>query len=326
MKRAFFLPVTLGLVAVLCAADAKTKAHQAAKLPEVTNTLGAKLVLIPAGSFTMGSAPGEWGRGANEGPQRHITITRPFYMARGEVTNGEFKAFVDATKYNPIPLAESDFQFLYYLMGEGKAKYDKTPANAPDHAVTWVSWYSACRFCNWLSEKEGLPPVYVFTPAKEKGQPPIVTAQRPYDGGYRLPTEAEWEYAARAGTTTAFSFGVDDKSFSEYAYYGMLPPYNQPDYRRPVLSGKPNAWGLHQMHGNVFEWCWDIYAKSYDPNQLTDPVDPPTGRLRVERGGTGRLGPMYGRSAARLMDVPTMTRYDLGFRVVRNAGQEKTAP
>jgi formylglycine-generating enzyme required for sulfatase activity len=274
----------------------------------------------------MGSPAGEWGRGANEEPQRTISITRPFYMARGEVTNQEFKTFIDATKYNPVPLAESDFQFLYYLTGAGKAKYDSTPTNAPDHAVIWVSWYSACRFCNWLSEKEGLPPVYVFTESKEKGLPPAVAMARPYDGGYRLPTEAEWEYAARAGTTTAFSFGPDDKKFAEYAHYGMLPPYNDPNYRHPVLSGKPNPWGLHQMHGNAFEWCWDFYAKRYDPNQLADPLGPPQGRLRVERGGTGRLPPMYARSAARLMDVPAMTRYDLGFRLVRNVGRSQPTP
>lgn len=319
MKWLYLWPAALALSAAVYAADPAPVT--AAGLAETTNSIGTRLVLIPAGSFVMGSPAGEWGRMPNEEPQRKITISRPFYMARGEVTNQEFRTFVEATKYNPIPAGETDFQFLFYLAGAGKAKYDNTPTNAPDHAVTWVSWYSACRFCNWLSEKEGLPPVYVFTESKEKGTPPKVEMARPFDGGYRLPSEAEWEYAARAGTTTAFSFGPDDKDFTKYAYYGLMPPYNDPNCKHPVLSGIPNAWGLHQMHGNVFEWCWDFYAKRYDPYQLTDPFGAPAGEMRVERGGTGRLGPMYARSAARMMDVAPLTRFDLGFRIVRNTGK-----
>jgi len=284
---------------------------------EAATSLGAKMTLISAGKFVMGSLPGEWGRGADEEPRHEVRITRPFYMGCGEVTNREFQQFVDASKYNPIPLAESDSQFLYYLAGAGKKKYDGTPVNAPDNPVVWVSWYSACRFCNWLSEKEGLPPVYLFTESANKGLPPEVSMSRPHDGGYRLPTEAEWEYAARAGTTGAYSFGPDDKNYLQYAYNSSLDRAFSIN-TAPVLSGKPNPWGLHQMNGNVGEWCWDIFAHAYDMNQPVDPLGALAGRSRVDRGGSFRLAPAYGRSAARLMDVPTMTRYDLGFRVMRN--------
>ena len=286
--------------------------------PEVANSVGMKLAWVRAGQFLMGSRPGEWGRGGNEAPQRRITIARPFYMSRGETTNQQFLAFIEDTKYDPRPLGEADPMFLSYKDSE---KYRSRPPNRPDHPVLWVSWYAACRFCNWLSAKEGLKPVYVFEPAQQQGRPPVVRMAHPYDGGYRLPTEAEWEYAARAGTEAAFSFGDDDRDYADHAYSMQLDTYSGAMNNAPVLSGKPNAWGLHQMHGNVHEWCWDWYAPRYDPNRTTDPAGPDQGVYRVARGGAMKLPTYYGRSAARLMDDPAITRYGTGFRVMRNAGK-----
>ena len=314
LALALTLPLGIGRTAHAGAAE---KAD--AGLPQEANAIGMELVLTPAGQFVMGSPAGEWGRGVNEAPQRQVTITRRFYMSRGETTNGQFMQFIKATAYNPVPLFESDSQFLYYLTGGGTKKYEGKPESAPGNPVMWVSWYSALRFCNWLSEKEGRPPVYEFGKPEADGRSPSVDMVRPYDGGYRLPTEAEWEYAARAGTTTAFSFGPDDKLYPQYAfaqYFSVRTGYTSKTV--PSISHKPNPWGLYQMHGNVFEWCWDWYAKVYDRNDTVDPLGPRHGELRVERGGAAKLPPCLGRSAARMMDPPVTTRYDLGFRVVRS--------
>jgi len=318
MLRALTLALTLSL-SLTGTAHAGAAEKAAASLPKEVNTLGMELVLIPAGQFVMGSPAGEWGRGGNEAPQRQVSITRPFYMSRGETTNGQFMQFVKATAYNPVPLLESDSQFLYYLTGGGKAKYAGKPESAPGNPVLWVSWYSALRFCNWLSEKAGRPAVYEIGKPEANGRSPSADMLRPFDGGYRLPTEAEWEYAARAGTTTAFSFGPDDKLYPQHAfahYFSVRTGYTSKTVSS--LSHQPNPWGLHQMHGNVFEWCWDRYAKIYDRNDTADSLGPPHGHLRVERGGAAKLPPCFGRSAARMMDPPVTTRYDLGFRVVRN--------
>lgn len=285
---------------------------------QIQTGLGIKLVLIPAGTFTMGSPPGEWGRGRNEVPRRKVAITRPFYMSRGEVANGPFLKFVDEMKHKPVEAGESDSMFLYYQRGAGEPKYRNRGPNRADHPAIWVSWYSALRFCNWLSAKEGLKPVYAFESARAAGSPPTVRMAHPYGGGYRLPTEAEWEYAARAGTTTAFSFGDDDRGFRKYAFSYTMEPFSGAMNNEAVHARQPNPWGLHQMHGNVHEWCWDAYAPRYDPNRTTDPLGPDAGQHRVTRGGAMKLPPCFGRSAARMLDEPTSTRYDLGFRVVRS--------
>jgi len=308
------------------AADAPAPAPAAAPLPSATNSLGMKLILIPAGQFSMGSPPGEWGRGRDEEPQRQVTITRPFLLSSTETTNGQFLAFFDAVKYEPVAAAEADFQFLTTLRGAGRAKYDKMPFNKPEYPVTWVSWFAACRFCNWLSEKEGRTPVYAFDKPAAPGQPPPVRLVAPWEGGYRLPTEAEWEYAARAGTATAFSFGPDDRKFSEYGFSMLQEPYAGAMATAPAVSRKPNPWGLYQMHGNVHEWVWDVYAPRYDTSRVTDPLGPDVGELRVTRGGTQRMPANYGRSAARLMDDPCVTRYGLGFRVARNLAPGEAPP
>ncbi len=286
------------------------------KAPDMTNSIGMPFVRIPAGKFVMGTPAGEWGRCGNEGPQREVTLTHPFYMCQVETVNKWFQQFMKESQYDPKPGNECDFQFVLYLK-EPKERDERHELQP----VRFVSWYAALRFCNWLSTKENKPPVYVFDAQAKEGEYelPVVNMQAPYGGGYRLPTEAEWEYAARAGTTTAFYFGKDDTDLGRYAH--LEKAYYAPMEPRQIPSSKlPNAWGLYHMVGNVGEWCWDRYSPSYEYYETLDPVGPSRGEFRVCRDGAGMgrfgIAPAYGRSGSRLPELPSVTRYCVGFRIV----------
>ena len=165
------------------------------------------------------------------------------------------------------------------------------PSNfkGPQNPVEQVSWNDAVEFCRKLSEQEGVE--------------------------YRLPTEAEWEYACRAGTTTKYSFGDIESELADYAWYDE----NSGDTTHPVGSKKPNAWGLYDMHGNVWEWCEDWY-ESYPSGSLTDPTGASSGSDRVYRGGCWSIQlPIYCRSAFRYRDSPDDRIRNLGFRVLRSS-------
>jgi len=159
-----------------------------------------------------------------------------------------------------------------------------------DYAASYVSWEDAVEFCRKLSEKEGVE--------------------------YRLPTEAEWEYACRAGTTTAYSFGDDESQLGEYAWYAGNASLVGEEYAHIVGQKKPNPWGLHDMHGNVWEWCQDVYGE-YARGDVTDPMGSPQGEIRVLRGGAfGNLASNL-RSAYRGGNQP-VNRYNYnGFRAAR---------
>lgn len=282
---------------------------------EWVNSLGMPFVRIPAGQFVMGTPPGEWGRCDNEGPQRTVTITRPFFMCRYETVNRWFGAFLAETGYDPRALGESDFQFGLF------GKKSDRPETRDEFPVTWVSWYAALRFCNWLSRREDRPEVYEFLPSdrKDPHASSRVRLARPCAGGYRLPTEAEWEYAARAGTRTAFFFGPRPDGYEQYAYTYRNRTLEE---RMIPTSKRPNPWGLFHMVGNVGEWCWDRYGPDYESAETLDPTGPRRGELRVTRDGAdmGHALPAhaYGRSGTRLPDPPTITRSTVGFRVVFN--------
>jgi formylglycine-generating enzyme required for sulfatase activity len=212
-----------------------------------------EIVLIPAGKFLRGSPVSETGRTNNE-KQHEVTLTKPFYMGKYEVTQEQWEAVMG---YNP-----------------SNTKGAKLP-------VTVVSWEDCQEFIKKLNAKT--------------------------NGGYRLPTEAEWEYACRAGTTTAYSFG-DSLTKSDANIDG--------DSIKAVGSYKPNAFGLYDMHGNVWEWCEDWMA-DYPAGALTDPKGPGTGTSRVLRGGSFDRVVSIARSSFRYYDAPSLRYYSYGFRLAR---------
>jgi formylglycine-generating enzyme required for sulfatase activity len=244
------------------------------------------MVRIQGGTFLMGSPSSEAGRDNNE--TRHQVTVGSFYMGKYEVTQREWTA----------------------VMGNNPSSFKGD--NLP---VENVSWYDAVEFCNRLSQREGLTPAYT-----RNGD--TVTWNRNADG-YRLPTEAEWEYACRAGTTTPFNTG-NNISTNTANWNGNYPYSNGSKgvYReKTVAAGSfpPNAWGLYDMHGNVWEWCWDWYG-AYTAGARTDPVGAVTGAARVLRGGSCYSSAVDLRSALRRYGTPSGPSGTLGFRLVRGLG------
>ena len=263
------------------------------------NTIGMEFVLVSAGEFLMGSrdtaaevvgkcgaheAKTEWF--SHERPQHRVRITKPFYMGVTEVTNAQYDQFVKESAYDGTREADDDY------MGHHRDwnKYASTEQNYP---VVCVSWNNAQAFCRWLSQKTGKT--------------------------VRLPTEAQWEYACRAGTTTPFSTGetisTDQANYDGTYCYGNG---NKGEYREktlPVGSLPANPWGLYDMHGNVWEWCQDWYGE-YDSSSVADPEGPRNGTSRVWRGGSQENEPQLCRSAYRITISPAYTYYTIGFRVV----------
>jgi len=231
----------------------------------IINSIGMKLVLIPAGSFTMGSqiSPEEVARRyggeakyyKDEQPPHDVEITKPFYLQTTEVSQGQWEKVM--VNYNPSRFRDC----------------------GDDCPVDQVSWNEAQKFIKKLNQMEGI-------------------------NKYRLPTEAEWEYACRAGTSTVFSFGNKVDKLDEYAWYRD----NSESQTQPVGKKKPNAWGLYDMHGNVWEWCQDWYG-GYPSNSVVDPKRPDIGDKgedRVLRGGSWNGDARHLPSAVRGRNSPDM--------------------
>jgi formylglycine-generating enzyme required for sulfatase activity len=246
---------------------------------ELLNGIDMKLVLVPAGTFRMGSPSSEAGRYDDEQPHT-VKITRPFYMGACMVTQEQYERVMGD---NPSSFAST---------GGGKAKVkDESTHSFP---VESVSWHDANRFCTKLSAM-----------AEE------MKASRVY----RLPTEAEWEYACRAGTTTAFHFGRSLSS--SYANINL-------GRTCPVGRYKPNGFGLFDMHGNVWQWCADWYAEDfYRKSPEADPTGPRGGERRVVRGGSWYDDMRDVRAAVRGRQPPDYRGDHIGFRVVFVPGEPR---
>jgi formylglycine-generating enzyme required for sulfatase activity len=267
-----------------------------------------RLVRIPAGDFLMGSSPEEAARQAalmkrkgitswytdspvSEAPARRTRLTKPFYASVYETRLAEFARFVEETGYRTD--AERDGKGAD---GKRDGKWTTAPGftwrdmgfeRSGEFPVVNVSWNDAAAFCEWLSRKEGRR--------------------------YRLPTEAEWEYACRAGSPGRYSWGDDDARRDEFAWTGA----NSGGFAHPVGKLKPNAWGLHDMLGNVYEYALDRFvAKPYDPAETEDPRGPASGTLRVVRSGSWGTDPLHPRCAFRGGAAPDHRNRRDGFRVV----------
>ena len=255
---------------------------------ELTNSIGMKFRLIQPGTFMMGSPESEAGRDSDE-RQHQVTLTQPFYMGVHTVTVGDFKRFVDKVGYNTE--GEQDGKGAYRSNGKEWVRDSDTTWRNPGwftqtdlEPVVCVSWNDAEAYCQWLSDVEGK--------------------------SYRLPTESEWEYACRAGSSTAYCFGKFEFRFGWYAWYLS----NSGNRTHPVGQKKPNAWGLYDMHGNVGEWCSDRYG-DYPSGAVTDPTGASTGSSRVRRGGGWIDGAASCRSADRGRNGPSHRNSYLGFRL-----------
>jgi formylglycine-generating enzyme required for sulfatase activity len=254
--------------------------------PPVTNSLGMQLAWVPAGTFTMGSPSDEADRRADEGPPHEVTLSRPFYLAVHQTTVAQFRAFVQATRYQTEAEKAAEANAAGIWRNPGWTPDDDEP-------VVCVSRYDALAFCYWLGRKEGK--------------------------NYRLPTEAEWEYCCRGGPAAVCSGQLAVGSGEHPLPTAHCPLPTGPPAR--VGSFRPNAWGLHDMHGNVWQWCADVYSPTYyrdSPGR--DPRGPEGGELGVLRGGSWRSGPADCRCAARLGVALGSSRPDAGFRVVLEAG------
>jgi sulfatase modifying factor 1 len=325
----------LALAAMACVTvvfNGKTEAQAEGTV----NSIGMKLVLVPAGEFMMGAEEDrsdtlnyfpycdpKWLDG--ELPRHKVRITKPFYMGQYEVTLGQFLTFYHDARYQTD--IERDGQPSWGYSNGRLIESNNWRPWAPgweignDHPVVYVSWNDAKAFCDWLSKKEGKT--------------------------YRLPTEAEWEYACRAGSNSRYYFGNDPEELVRYANVAdadrkalspnaiiasfdengkktdkqiPFPFVSRRDgypWTAPVGKFQPNAFGLYDMHGNAWEWCSDWYGEGYyAKSPVDDPQGPSAGSSRVSRGGGFGNAPVNLRCASRVNGVPTYRYYNSGFRVV----------
>ncbi|MEI8378597.1 MAG: formylglycine-generating enzyme family protein [Planctomycetota bacterium] len=298
---------------------------------EITSkSTGMKLALIPAGTFLMGSSAADVKAALQadstfmeeyakaEQPQHKVKISKPFYMGVYEVTQGEFEKVMGR---NPSSFSKS---------GDEKEGVSGMPTS--QFPVENVSWFDAIEFCNKLSVLDGLTPYYVLTVKERDADGSIESADFTVSraasasglSGYRLPTEAEWEYACRANSTTPFHFGSvlngDKANVNGNSPFGTTTKGKFLERPTTVGSYVKNEFSLYDMHGNVFEWCFDVFdEKAYSSRSGTTvgPTVTSGSEARVLRGGCWDLNARDTRSAYRDSSSPSLRLNGLGFRVVR---------
>lgn len=249
---------------------------------------GIELILMPAGTFTIGTD--DPNASSSPKPARQVTVTRPFYIGKTEVTNGQYRRFMEA---RPDYDGEADVDPAYDLyLRHMRSK--SVMSDADEYPVVYVSWHNAKAFCQWA--------------------------------GLALPGEAQWEYACRAGTTTKFSFGDDLADIPKYAWVDMAADH----HTHPVATKLPNPWGLYDVHGNVWEWCADDYIYGYEDTPADESIRrDPHSQTKTLRGGSWSTGPcrslertpawLYSTalgSVSRFNIAPGNAWYDRGFRVI----------
>lgn len=223
-----------------------------------------EMVLLPGGTFLMGSPEGEEGRREDEGPQHAVTVA-PFYLSATEVTLSLFLAYyqemVTDKAGGTVPGSDpspEEGEEVDAVTGPTPVYGDLTLGHGPEYPAMGMSWHNAVNFCKWLSRKTGKV--------------------------YRLPTEAEWEYACRAGTGSVYGFGEDASALGEFAWYQD----NSEGGPHPVGTRKANPWGIYDLLGNVREWVHDYYdPQGYgeEPAPRVNPTGPAQGAVHVARGG-----------------------------------------
>ncbi len=263
------------VVPVVILLSTGTKAQEV----QYQNYLGMDFIYVQPGTFLMGSPSSSQDARTNEIPQHKVTISKPFYMAKYEVTQAQWEAVMGI---NPYDLPRSNP--FYRIPGM------KERITHPNHPAT-ISWEDAQKFVQKLNEKE-------------------------HTAKYRLPTEAEWEYVARAGTSSTYFFGEHSEELSEYAWYGE-------DFSiggsHAIGMKKPNPWGFYDIYGNVWEWVQDYYSDDYYQHSPEfDPKGPDTGDGHVVRGGSWHVTASGWNSTIRKEYDTDYRGISIGFRLVRD--------
>jgi len=292
-----------------------------------------EMVLLAGGTYQMGHV----GPVANppyspELPQHEVTLNS-FYMGKFEVTNAEYVEFLNEEGnqiegvYGVTPVTWIDMSGSDWLGIEGSFPNFTVKSGYANRPVVFVSWYGAVAYCNWLSEKHGLVKCYGDHSADGLSRWGTNGANyQPENNGYRLATEAEWEYGCRGGTTTDFNWGgnytgenMSPGPIDSYCWYC----YNSSNNHHDVTTLLPNSWDLYHMHGNVWEWCSDWYDGTYyqycdDYSIVNNPLGLETGSTRVLRGGGWDFYAFVCRSSDRSNGYPGVRSSVIGFRLVRS--------
>jgi formylglycine-generating enzyme required for sulfatase activity len=274
------LLILSALICFCCIADAQTGAkNNQKKSPPVDLT---RFSLVDGGTFTMGSAKGIE---PHEKPEHQVSL-KSFYISKYEVTFDDFDRYTDSAK---MPRTGD--------MSWGRGK----------RPAIIVSWLDAVAYCNWLSKQEKLQPCYAISGRDIKW---LDTAS-----GYRLPTEAEWEYAARGGDKSKKTIYAGADKPDDAVWYNA----NSGNKTQPVGQKSPNELGLYDMNGNVWEWVWDVYdATYYQKSPASDPTGPAMGDYRVMRGGAWYNNVNYVTVYSRQYHTPDFRQNSVGFRIARN--------